>query len=84
MTTHTPGPWKHVAVAGGWDGVANSTGAVICKLAENNPANARLIASAPDLLAAGEAVLARWGNGNLSAAIQQLAAAIAAARGESV
>ena len=48
-TSHTPGPWSHVAVEGGWDGVKSGDG-LICRLAYNNPANAQLIAASPDLL----------------------------------
>ena len=51
-TKHTPGPWKHVAVSGGWDGVADSHGNEICRLVLNEPANATLIAAAPELLQA--------------------------------
>lgn len=62
MSTHTPGPWRRVAYEGGWDGVAHSDGgphiALICKLVENNPANASLIAAAPELLAALRFILA--------------------------
>jgi hypothetical protein len=49
---HTPGPWIPVAVEGGWDGVAENENrnSVICALRLNNPANARLIAAAPELL----------------------------------
>lgn len=51
---HTPGKWVHVAVEGGWDGVAEAENrdSLICVLKHNNPANARLIAAAPDLLEA--------------------------------
>ncbi len=51
---HTPGPWIPVAVEGGWDGVAENENrnSVICALRLNNPANARLIATAPELLEA--------------------------------
>lgn len=51
-STHTPGPWIPVAVEGGWDGVAENENrnSVICALRLNNPANARLIAAAPELL----------------------------------
>ena len=38
------------AYEGGWDCVRDEQGAIICKLALNNPANACLIAAAPDLL----------------------------------
>ena len=49
---HTPGPWIPAAVEGGWDGVAENENrnSVICALRLNNPANARLIAAAPELL----------------------------------
>lgn len=59
---HTPGPWtiyKTVNVMGGSDGrrlVANAGGHQDNRVADNgngeNEANARLIAAAPDLLAA--------------------------------
>jgi hypothetical protein len=39
-------PWRHVFVDGGWDGVAEPGGAVICKLVLNEPANARRIVAA--------------------------------------
>lgn len=53
-SVYTPGPWRHVAVAGGWDGVAAGDYHVclICTLSLNEPANARLIAAAPELLEA--------------------------------
>lgn len=41
--------WRHVAVEGGWDGVADESGNLICKLVANEPANADLIAAAPDM-----------------------------------
>jgi len=47
---HTPGPWQWTAIEGGWDGVKQENGTLICKLALNEPENARLIAAAPDLL----------------------------------
>lgn len=51
---HTPGPWVQVSVTGGWDGVAEAANrkSHICALKLNNPANARLIAAAPELLEA--------------------------------
>ena len=59
---HTPGPWKAV-LAFGYK-VTGPDGRVIAKLPTyapltwENPANAHLIASAPDLLAACQAALA--------------------------
>ncbi len=52
MGKHTPGPWRHAGRKGGWDGVTSADGTDICALEYNNPANARLIAAAPDLLEA--------------------------------
>lgn len=58
--SHTPGPWKHVAIAGGWDGVADDGGAIICRLGLNEPSNATLIAAAPDLLASLKDMLSQF------------------------
>lgn len=55
-TQHTPGPWRWAAVEGGWDGVESDRG-LICKLALNEPENARLIAAAPEMLEALQLVL---------------------------
>jgi hypothetical protein len=49
---------------------------------EEFPANARLIAAAPDMLEAAEKVLARWERGDLAEAIRELAFAVSNARGE--
>ena len=51
MSDHTPGPWRHSASSGGWDCVRGAHNQIIAKLSENNPANATLIAAAPDMLA---------------------------------
>ena len=48
-TKWTPGPWRHVAIEGGWDGVAATDGTPICSLSYNNPANACLAAAAPEM-----------------------------------
>jgi len=48
----TPGPWRWVAVSGGWDGVAAEGGPDICRLSLNLGANAILIAHAPTDIAA--------------------------------
>lgn len=51
---HTPGPWKANKWAPGWSVSAPLHGLTVCMLPErdNSDANARLIAAAPDLLAA--------------------------------
>lgn len=56
---HTPGPWVQVSVTGGWDGVAEAANrkSHICALKLNNPANARLISAAPELLEALESIM---------------------------
>lgn len=51
------GPWRHVAIAGGWDGVQGPHGELICRLAENNPLNATLIAAVHDLRSGCSAML---------------------------
>ena len=54
MSAHTPGPWVRTAVDGGWDAVSPADHRIlpICRLVENNPANANLITAAPDMLSA--------------------------------
>ena len=59
---HTPGPWKstkdgriYSETATEWNRTANAETAAWVAATGENPANARLIASAPDLLAACEA-----------------------------
>jgi hypothetical protein len=96
--THTPGPWE-VSTKRGLNITAKTRGGADFALAavwttltgEAADANARLIAAAPDLLAACEAALPaiRWGlahqGGNYSqyeAVEQVIVAAIAKARGE--
>lgn len=83
--THTPGPWS-VSCSG--NDVENVSGAGVCALYadETAEANARLIAAAPDLLAAAEAMLRSidegpaFGNGEIE--IDKLRVAVAKARGE--
>ena len=50
MSKFTPGPWKWVSDRG-WDAVAEAkhVASIICDLKLNNPANARLIAAAPEM-----------------------------------
>jgi hypothetical protein len=48
---------------------------------EEFQANCDLIIAAPDLLKAGEEVIATWTRGDLAAAVRKLDAAIAKARG---
>lgn len=46
----TPGPWKH-SYYDGWDCVIpQHTTIKICNLVENNPANADVISSSPEML----------------------------------
>jgi hypothetical protein len=53
----TPGPWYWGSTPGGWDGVRDGTGALICNLSLNNPPNAGLIAAAPELYSALSALV---------------------------
>lgn len=87
--SHTPGPWH---VHGGEIGPSpDETIAVVCALSGNDgdmeeEANARLIAAAPDLLAALEAVVTTGGWDNLDTGGRgthgAALAAIAKAKGE--
>lgn len=65
MTEHTPGPWEAYKTSPtdshGWGVAAGSRGCITCSVAHE--ADARLIAAAPDLLAALEA----WGQAVTSA-----------------
>jgi hypothetical protein len=59
----------------------------VCDTNENRPreeqeANARLIAAAPELLAAARLVIERWSSGDLADAVRQLDAAVIAATAE--
>ncbi len=83
--THTPGPWEI-----GQDGLGISVdadGVPVCMCdgpVEDNEANARLIAAAPDLLVAGQHILQVAWNGTYAeqeSALQSLRAAIAKAEG---
>ena len=96
---HTPGPWKvvtehveecgleydryHVDRDGHWIASVDPQDTALGK----HHANARLIAAAPDLLAAAEALVA-WAEGppsieaSLKRRLDKLRAAIARARGE--
>jgi hypothetical protein len=58
-TKHTPGPWKCVPDA--W--IVADNGAVILTSQGMEEADARLIAAAPDLLAALQAMFDRIGDG---------------------
>ena len=93
---HTPGPWKyhlgrgtnprfHIHASGGYQ-IASTTELERHPQAydenELREANARLIAAAPDLLAACKTMRDDWENGNLSHAIQLIGAAIAKAEGK--
>ena len=54
---YSPGPYKHVAVEGGRDGVECERDGLLCRLVYNNPDNADLFAVAPELADALRAVL---------------------------
>jgi hypothetical protein len=85
-TKWTPGPWRHVSMPGGWDGVSDELGAGICLLRLNNPANADLIAAAPELYKAVLALLPEgWGDDDTMdhmPGVKRARAALAKARGE--
>ena len=84
MSAHTPGPWEtSVNDEGQWDVCAEGGGDMVADLAdcpESAEANARLIAAAPDLLAALKAVLATMATDHV--AYFQTQRAIAKAEGK--
>ncbi len=83
--SHTPGTWRASAVAGGWDGVVDSRGTVICTLSLNEPANAHVLAAAPEFLEIGRefVAFAKAGNSFIypSGALYRLHRIIAKAEG---
>jgi len=61
-TAHTPGPWLSMTVTRGLHRVTDGKGKAIADIVASNPArdaNARLIAAAPELLAALEFIAKR-------------------------
>ena len=91
MTEHTPGPWQD---AGGWFVTAPERQLVVAEVYavgrpdEEVDANTRLIAAAPDLLAACELALATFRRDRMEEIddrepeIDALRAAVAQARGD--
>ena len=84
MKTHTPGPWHLIDQTE----IRNASGCTVCVTSEYRVpgreqeaiADARLIAAAPDLLAALRAMLENWEFGGLQPyPIAQVRAAIAKA-----
>ena len=93
MTKHTPGPW-HAHHDHGWLVVESDNGDMYIKIEKGSAAtrriaDARLIAAAPDLLAALQVLLRNYaavhdiGDVEMQPAIYQASAAIAKATGES-
>jgi hypothetical protein len=89
-TAHTPGPWDYRFTESFRDPsqedceILGADGLTILRFAGSRhrcAKNVRLIAAAPDLLEAGEDVIATWEKGDLAAAVRKLDAAIAKARG---
>jgi len=94
MGKHTKGPWQVVEHVSGMIGVNDANGKSLCAVGCNktdgrdDKANAALIASAPDLLQALEAILATWEGPRERAGLRfakdmfDARAAIAKARGQ--
>lgn len=92
MSKHTPGPWQWFATEDGRARVNPvSGGLVIAECSTRNPfdaeqsANARLIATSPELYEAAMQVVEHmeWSTPQAKAAYDALCAALAKARGES-
>lgn len=78
MAQHTPGPWQIVdrwKIVGDDMVLANMSG-------PRQGANARLIAAAPKMLEALQAVMGEWREGYGLNCVEQVRAAIAKATGE--
>jgi len=86
----TPGPWAakdaHIDVwtRQVWTDEGHGSVMIATTGGFDKEANARLIAAAPELYAAGRAVVASWERGDLAGAVRSLAAAIAKAEGGTV
>ena len=67
MSNHSPGPWYALAEgiadnAIGYRAIFDSDGDTVCNPSPMGEANARLIAAAPDLLAALQTIVENQGN----------------------
>jgi hypothetical protein len=86
MTQHTKGPWTYRRV----DGIHELLMANVCEMSSTtyypwvpaNPADWKLMAAAPDLLEALQAVIAEHEDGYGLKCVEQVKAAIAKATGE--
>jgi hypothetical protein len=86
MSKHTPGPWRVVDVPGEASHVIGANNFTVVRggyVSDMDTANARLIAAAPDLLAALQ-LIANFSNQDVSDMVREIArAAIAKAEGTS-
>ena len=85
MSQHTPGPWKVVPYEkdSAWECIEARGAHLACVSKAENPANARLIAAAPELLAALEQMAAECRKKGPFKSLPNARAAIRAAKGES-
>lgn len=67
MNKHSPAPWRIIEVRGRTQILEPEQEGAVCQMGEwaeeyfdEQQANARLIASAPELLSALQAIIARW------------------------
>jgi hypothetical protein len=92
MSAHTPAPWYALAdgvadAAIGYRAIIDSDGYTVCNPSPMGEANARLIAAAPDMLAALQMVEAIWSrdqtaNIDPESPLAKVRAAIKKAKGE--
>lgn len=90
MSKHTPGPWAYTVDAHGDDlqitaGEQTVVGGCGCcgSPSMDNPADAPLLAAAPDLLSVLKDVLSTWDSGSEAFPISDIRAVIAKAEGKS-
>ena len=97
MSKHTPGPWSYhswgkgsgksfgIETADHRHGIAgvtpNGNASTLVSMKQHE-ANARLIAAAPELLEACQAIIDNWESGDLADAARQCFSAVAAATGK--
>lgn len=81
-TQHTPGPWVAEPDALGEFSVSFKDGAIIADVYGRNPANARLIAAAPEMLDALQGLVANVARTEAGPHIDLAIAAIAKATGQ--
>lgn len=85
MTKHSPKPWRFTRTSRGTLQIRDCHDKCVAMFDwhKDRTADARLVASAPDLLEALQKMLTYWNQGSFHPAVEQACTAIAKATGES-